>query len=99
MEKTAEKKAPAKKAVVKKVAAPKVEAPKASPKSVVAPKTSDKRLVVVQIRSGAGSKPGMNATLKGLGLGKINACSELEDTLSVRGMIRKVAHLVTVEGE
>lgn len=36
------------------------------------------------------------ATLKGLGLGKIGRVRELEDTESVRGMIRKVAHLVEV---
>lgn len=56
-------------------------------------------VVVVQRRSGAGSKPGMNATLAGLALGKINRRSELEDTPSVRGMIRKVGHLVEVVGE
>ncbi|XBQ16204.1 MAG: 50S ribosomal protein L30 [Oceanicaulis sp.] len=36
------------------------------------------------------------ATLKGLGLGKIGRERELEDTASVRGMIRKVAHLVEI---
>lgn len=37
------------------------------------------------------------ATLIGLGLNKIGRVRDLEDTPSVRGMIRKVAHLVTVE--
>ena len=36
------------------------------------------------------------ATLVGLGLNKIGRVSELEDTPSVRGMIRKVAHMVEV---
>jgi large subunit ribosomal protein L30 len=36
------------------------------------------------------------ATLIGLGLNKINRVSELEDTPSVRGMIRKVQHMVQV---
>ncbi|MBI1392616.1 MAG: 50S ribosomal protein L30 [Alphaproteobacteria bacterium] len=36
------------------------------------------------------------ATLVGLGLNKIGRERELEDTPSVRGMIRKVAHLVEV---
>ena len=36
------------------------------------------------------------ATLIGLGLNKMNRVSELEDTPSVRGMIRKVQHMVTV---
>ena len=34
------------------------------------------------------------ATLIGLGLNKMNRVSELEDTPSVRGMIRKVQHMV-----
>lgn len=38
------------------------------------------------------------ATLKGLGLNKMHKTVELEDTPEVRGMIRKVQHMVTVEG-
>ena len=52
---------------------------------------------VVQIASGNGRKPGQKETLLGLGLGKIRAVRELEDTPAVRGMIRKVHHLVRVE--
>lgn len=37
------------------------------------------------------------ATLIGLGLNKMHRTRELEDTPSVRGMINKVSHLVTVE--
>jgi len=58
-----------------------------------------KTLVVVQDRSVIGVKPGMRETLKGLGLGKIRARRELEDTPAVRGMVRKVQHLVHIEGE
>ena len=36
------------------------------------------------------------ATLIGLGLNKIGRVRELEDTPAVRGMIRKVAHMVEV---
>jgi large subunit ribosomal protein L30 len=36
------------------------------------------------------------ATLTGLGLNKLGRESELEDTPSVRGMIRKVAHLLEI---
>ncbi len=39
------------------------------------------------------------ATLRGLGLGKIGREKSLEDTPSVRGMIRAVAHLVQVVEE
>ncbi|MBE7618617.1 50S ribosomal protein L30 [Gluconacetobacter entanii] len=52
---------------------------------------------VTQIQSGNGRKPGQQATLIGLGLNKIGRTRELEDTPSVRGMVRKVAHLVKVE--
>jgi large subunit ribosomal protein L30 len=52
---------------------------------------------VTQIASVLGRKPGQKETLIGLGLNKIRRVRELEDTPSVRGMIRKVAHLVKVE--
>ena len=55
------------------------------------------RVRVTQIHSVAGRKPGQKETLIGLGLNKIRRVRELEDTPSVRGMIRKVAHLVQVE--
>jgi large subunit ribosomal protein L30 len=52
---------------------------------------------VIQTRSPAGRKPGQKETLVGLGLNKIRRSRELEDSPSVRGMIRKVAHLIKVE--
>jgi large subunit ribosomal protein L30 len=52
---------------------------------------------VTQIASGLGRKPGQKETLIGLGLNKLRRVRELEDTPSVRGMIRKVAHLIKVE--
>jgi large subunit ribosomal protein L30 len=56
-----------------------------------------KHVRVTQIASRFGRKPGQKETLAGLGLGKIRSTRTLEDTPSVRGMIRKVAHLVRVE--
>ena len=38
------------------------------------------------------------ATLIGLGLNKMHKTRELEDSPEVRGMIRKVQHMVKVEG-
>jgi len=38
------------------------------------------------------------ATLVGLGLNKMHKTAELTDTPEVRGMIKKVAHMVKVEG-
>ncbi len=57
-----------------------------------------KTVKLVQIGSPIGRKPGQRETLIGLGLNKMRRSSELEDTPAVRGMIRKVAHLVKVEG-
>ncbi len=42
--------------------------------------------------------PAQRATLVGLGLNKMHKTVELQDTPEVRGMIRKVQHMVTVEG-
>ena len=56
-----------------------------------------KKLRVTQIASVLGRKPGQKETLIGLGLNKIRRTRELEDTPSVRGMLRTVAHLVKVE--
>jgi large subunit ribosomal protein L30 len=52
---------------------------------------------VTQIASPLGRKPGQKETLVGLGLKKMRSTRELEDTPSIRGMIRKVAHLIKVE--
>lgn len=48
-------------------------------------------------KSRYGRLPSHRATLKGLGLKKINQVVELEDTPSIRGMINKVAYLLKVE--
>ena len=63
-------------------------------------KTAAKKTVTVrQIRS-ANRKPAIQtATLKGLGLGKMHRTRTLEDTPSVRGMIRSVQHLVEIVEE
>lgn len=56
-----------------------------------------KTIRVVQTGSAIGSKPGQRETLIGLGLNRIGRTKELEDTPAVRGMIRKVSHLVRVD--
>ncbi len=61
-----------------------------------APKTETK-VTVVQTGSPIGRKPGQRATLIGLGLNKLHKRSTLTDTPEVRGMIRRVAHLLRVE--
>ena len=54
-------------------------------------------VTVTQVRSGLGRKKDQLQTLTGLGLGKVRRTRVLEDTPSVRGMIRRVAHLVVAE--
>ena len=62
------------------------------------PRMAEKKTVkVTQLGSPIGRKPGQKETLIGLGLNKRHRTRELEDTPAVRGMIRKVAHLVKVE--
>lgn len=56
-------------------------------------------VTVRQTGSPIGRKPAQRQTLVGLGLNKVGRTKELEDTPAVRGMIRKVAHLVEVVGE
>ena len=58
--------------------------------------TSKKTITVKQIASAIGRKFDQKQTLLGLGLNKIGRIRELEDTPSVRGMVRKVSHLVEI---
>ncbi|MCI2284873.1 50S ribosomal protein L30 [Colwellia sp. MSW7] len=56
-----------------------------------------KTVKVTQVKSSIGRLPKHRATLKGLGLRRINHTVELEDTPSVRGMINKVIYMIKVE--
>ena len=57
-----------------------------------------KTIKVTQIRSLIGTKKDHRATIRGLGLKRLNQTVELEDTPAVRGMVTKVAYMVKVEG-
>jgi large subunit ribosomal protein L30 len=56
------------------------------------------KLKVTWVRSEIGCDRRQRATLRGLGLRRLRQTVELRDSAPVRGMIRKVAHLVRVEG-
>lgn len=56
-----------------------------------------KTIKVTQIKSTIGRHPKHIATMRGLGLRRINHTVELEDTPSVRGMIKQVSYMVKVE--
>jgi ribosomal protein L30 len=53
---------------------------------------------IKQVKSGIGYPKDQKATLVALGLRKISQVVEIEDTPSMRGMLRKVQHLVNVVG-
>ena len=55
------------------------------------------KLKITLTRSLSGRPATQRATIKALGLKKLNSSVELEDNESLRGQIHKVEHLVTVE--
>jgi len=55
------------------------------------------RIAIRWVRSEITGTERQRATLRGLGLRRLQQRVELEDTPSVRGMIDKVKHLVVVE--
>jgi large subunit ribosomal protein L30 len=59
---------------------------------------SEKKVKVTLVRSLIGTKAPHRATVRGLGLRRVNSSSLLEDTPAVRGMINKVAYLLKCEG-
>ena len=60
--------------------------------------SEDKRIRVTQVKSAIGFDRRQRATLRGLGLRRLAQSVDLPDTPAVRGMVRKVRHLVKVEG-
>lgn len=59
---------------------------------------AEKKIKVTLVKSTIGTKQDHRATVRGLGLRRINDSAELVDTPAVRGMIRKVSYLVKFEG-
>ena len=59
---------------------------------------ADKRIKVTLVKSTNGCKTGHRATVRGLGLRKLNQTVELVDTPAVRGMIERVNYLARIEG-
>lgn len=53
---------------------------------------------VTQVRSVAGQSEAHRGTLRALGLGKIGKTVEHAESRELAGMLRKVRHLVSVEG-
>jgi large subunit ribosomal protein L30 len=60
---------------------------------------ANKTLKVTQVRSQIGQSQRHRGTLRALGLGKIGRTAEHKESPELAGMLRKVRHLVRVEGE
>jgi len=56
-----------------------------------------KKIKVRLVKGLAGTRQEHRATVRGLGLKRINSVAELVDTPEVRGMINKVAYLVRID--
>lgn len=57
----------------------------------------DKILKITQIKSTIDRLENQKRTIEALGLGKLHRAVEKNDTPQIRGMIKKVKHLVKVE--
>ena len=60
---------------------------------------SSKSLSITLMKSPIGRLKNHKASIAGLGLRKIGQTVELEDSPSVRGMIKQVSYLLKVEGQ
>jgi large subunit ribosomal protein L30 len=58
--------------------------------------TTPNTIKVKLVRSPIGCKVDHRATVRGLGLRKLNSVRELQDTPAVRGMVNKVSYLVQI---
>jgi large subunit ribosomal protein L30 len=57
----------------------------------------EKKLKITLVRSYIGRPEKQRKVLRGMGLQRLNKTVLLSDTPEIRGMVRKVTHLVTVE--
>ncbi len=60
---------------------------------------TEKTMTVTYVRSVIGRPEDQHQTLRSLGFTRLHQTREIVDTPSVRGMVYKIRHLVTVEGE
>jgi large subunit ribosomal protein L30 len=59
--------------------------------------SGEKTIRVTQVRSTIGFDRTQRATIRGLGLRRLNQTVTLQDSPAVRGMVQRVRHLVRVE--
>jgi large subunit ribosomal protein L30 len=56
--------------------------------------TANRRIKVTLVRSLVGTRREHRASVRGLGLRRVNQTVELPDTPAIRGMVRRVSYLV-----
>jgi large subunit ribosomal protein L30 len=59
---------------------------------------TEKTIKVTLVKSVIGTKQSHRATVRGLGLRRLNHTVEVQDTPEVRGMVNKVSYLLKCEG-
>ena len=57
---------------------------------------ADKKIKIQYYRSAIGFNVNQKLIVKGLGFTKLNSTREVEDTPSIRGMVKKVPHLLRI---
>jgi len=57
------------------------------------------KVKITQVRSTIGQSKAHEGTIRALGLGKIGRTAEHEESPTLEGQLRHVAHLVKVEGK
>jgi large subunit ribosomal protein L30 len=63
----------------------------------LSPETTEKKVRITLVKSPIGYKVSQKATIRALGLHRMNDSVEHVDSASLRGMLAKVSHLVRVE--
>jgi large subunit ribosomal protein L30 len=63
----------------------------------MAKKTESKKIRIKLVRSVIGTKPNHRATVKALGLGKLNSVVEHELNAALLGQVESISHLVIWE--
>ena len=58
---------------------------------------ANRKIKVTLVKSVIGTKQSHRATVRGLGLRRMNQMVELDDSPEIRGMVNKVAYLVKCE--
>lgn len=63
----------------------------------MAKKTASKKIRITLVRSTIGTKPNHRATVKALGLGKLNSVVEKDLNPAILGQVESISHLVLWE--